>query len=124
MIELWQWYWSADGERFHGPFTSREEAIEEGRESDEEGVGFEIVEATKGRLQTAIFRDLDQKLDDANEDNGDPDGETIAAQVTDVEWLDLETRLNDAIAKWADVNVIHKLVWTFATTRNRESIVI
>ena len=120
----WLWWYSFDGgERYRGPCVSREQAIQDGRDEvgeDYDYEEFEICEARKGRLQTALFRNIGERLDDLNDDVGDPEGDANSADVTDAQWRDLERRLNDAVSAWADANDIHKNVWMFAETRNHE----
>jgi hypothetical protein len=107
----WGWWYSCDGgERCSGPYQSREEAVEDAFEESYVGNPFEIYEARKGKICTAVFQDIDERF-----------GE-FKGEITDLQWRDLNARLNEAVAAWADVNDINSYVWRFAETRHHEII--
>ena len=121
MVEVWEWYYSQDGENYQGPCDTRGQAIEEGCVNFD-GEAFEIAEATKGKLKAFVWRNLSEWLDEANEEMGNPDGDPIAVCVKEPEWHDLFKRLDAAAREWADANNIHRHVWAFDKIRNREDI--
>jgi hypothetical protein len=121
-MQEFKWYYSLNGgESFYGPHDTRDEVIEVGND-EADGGPFEICEATKGRLNTALFHDVAEKLDDWNDDNSNPDGDPISAKLSKADWSDLEDRLNAAVKAWADERDIHRYVWAFEETRNHETI--
>jgi hypothetical protein len=122
----WQWYASTDGENYTvGPEDTRE-AIIEAATGDFDGQPFVIVEAIKGIPTLRIFSrsdaDIIELLDEANRDKGDPEGDSLFADVTPFHAEQLAEALNDKIEEWARVCEINPHVWAFAETRNQEDI--
>ena len=120
-LKTWPWWWSADEERFHGPCSSRSEAIMEAWADDARDALY-LCQATKGDLYTDIF-DSDRVsawFDDANEEAGDPDGDGIAASFPDKAWDDLAKRLNRLIASFVREHGVQ--TWMFSDTASHETL--
>ena len=119
--EFFWWYSIDAGDRYYGPYKSRDEAITAGlAECDDES--FIICEANKGDLATEIFDDLEERLNEANYENIDPDGDPIGCLITTDQWKDLRDRLNAVAAAWANDHNLHQHVWSFGEVRNEETI--
>jgi len=118
-----KWYYSTDGgERYYGPCDTRDEAIAEGTSNVMDDEPFMIIEATKGKLCLNVFDDIGERIDDANEDMGDPDGDPISSNVPAEAWSELQRLLHGVTKDWADRHNVHANVWQFAKTRNEETI--
>lgn len=89
----WPWWWSTDEERYHGPCTTRGEAIMEAWSNGNTGM-VHICQATRGGFATDLFDDVAEMFDDANEDRGDPDGEPPSEWIKAEEWKKVAQRLN------------------------------
>jgi hypothetical protein len=120
--QVWEWYWSHNEEDYHGPCSSREEAIAEGRYECEAGESFYIAEACRGGLQNFIGDNLLEWIDDRHYEMSDPDGDPISANIQKAEWNDLQKRLDVASQEWAKANNINRHIWAFRAMRNQETI--
>ena len=117
----WPWWWSTDEERYHGPYSSRGDAIMEAWAEDQLATIY-LCQAEQGDLYSDIF-DADlvsERFDDANEEAGDPDGDGIAATFPDKAWDDLAKRLNHVVKSF--VREHGKVRWMFSDTTSEESI--
>jgi len=129
--DKWQWWWSADGENFHGPVDSREVAYASAV-GEECGVclhplgfwemRFEVIEAIKHPVDLAGLFDGDALIgyliDGPLSDYMGESGEEIL-DVPPLAEQDLSERLHALISQWqADYNIC-VVPWTFSETRNR-----
>ena len=71
------WYAEAhDGHRWTGPYDSKEEAIDVGRdEGFEDGGPFTVAEASQSSWRFDCFDRIDEEFDGANEELGDGEGD-------------------------------------------------
>lgn len=137
----WQWYISADEERYQGPYDSREEAIDVAK-ADEVGLvdaedsdtgkallSFHIMEAHKQPIQIADHIDIDDMvtawIDGPFEDLADPDEvDSIVAHVTEWQWADLQERLRAVTRAWQEEHKIVVQGFAFTGTRNSEDVTV
>lgn len=130
-LDDWCWYWSADGERFHGPAASREAAYacavaeECGSHRDPLGfwaMSFEVMEAVKRPVELAALVKGADLIDYLHEgplqDYADEDGDINLDVSTEAEHA-LSARLPAAISEWQAGHNIVIVPWTFSETRNR-----
>lgn len=133
---VWQW-WSGDNEdAYHGPFDTREEAIEEALDRygidpndwEDAGKSIHVVEAVKEELRLGPFIDLATYVSDRLEDGGalakyqNEGGEPLTLDVTDPQWKDLQTRFEALVDQWQTDHNIKLIPWRFDQTRNHEEI--
>ena len=118
--DTWYWWAGSDEERYTvGPRSSRAEAISDGI-TEFAGEPFYIIEAKHGRAHWRII-DADrlaERFDEANEEMADPDGDGLAAEITDAAWNELAERLNNVCEAWGREKSIQ--VWGFSKSRNAE----
>ena len=112
---MWGWYFSRDEELYFGPYSSREEAAEAGANEDPD-TAFYVAECHKGPLHTAIFCDLDERIDDANVESSQEDA-CPSEKITDGQWREMEIALNAVMVEWA---ARHNLTtWAFDQIRHK-----
>lgn len=112
------WYYSIDGEQFHGPYDTREDAIAMGRDHAE-GTPFEICEANS---ETPRFTVSGEYVLESFEDENASiagDSESILSPTRE-QVTDLTNRLTATFAEWAKGVRTH--VWAFGEIRNKELI--
>jgi len=107
-----QWWWRHDGERFDGPFDTREAAIAEAEVNFGTDDGFYICQATKptGAKLSKHF-EADYFIEQSNEDSAEfmgEDGDPLFDPNADQE-ADLQEIVRAAIDAWQEK---HKLVFT------------
>lgn len=83
----WPWWWSTDQERYHGPCSSRTDAISEALCEDNFG-SVHIMQATHGTLSCDIFdgSEIADAFDNANEEASDGEGDPLSTQIPDEAW--------------------------------------
>lgn len=133
----WYWWVSSDEEIYHGPYDSREEAIEVATGDEvgfcdwEEGVpahhSFYLMEAYQQPLQLADYIDVGDMLERWHdydwEEMGDPNGDgNIVEHVTSAQWDDLQVRLRAAASAWQAEHAIVIKPWAFKGQRNQEHV--
>lgn len=125
----WQWWWGEgkQAERYHGPFDSRQEAIQEAMASDTDPdyAHITICEARKAVLRDDFFR-ADVIIDCFNEHNSDvsdPDGDYCIEDTTTEQDAELEGALQAAFAAWRTKHGIGN-VWAFDDVRYDEVIAL
>jgi hypothetical protein len=122
---VWQWWYSQSEESYQGPESSRDAAIEAGR-NEFDGEAFMIVEAAIKEPNLEFF-DADrviEQCDEYNEECHNPDGDAslFPETIAPVQKKDLERRLHEALAAWIEENNIRIHSWSFDKTRNEETI--
>jgi hypothetical protein len=116
------WWYSQNEERWNGPCSDREEAIELGRD-EYPGEGFMVMEAETGDYDLRVDADtLLERIADRNEDRSDPDGDPPLHGVTPAQEKDLEAFVHNAIKRWARAHRIDIRAWCFTKQGNPESI--
>jgi NTP pyrophosphatase (non-canonical NTP hydrolase) len=133
---VWQW-WSGDNEdTYHGPFETRDEAIEEALERygidpndwRDARKSIFVVEAAKEELRLGPFIDLATYVSDHLEDGGalaeyqGEEGDSITKDVTEAQWKDLQARFEALVDAWQADHNIKLIPWRFGQTRNHEEI--
>lgn len=113
----WPWWWSTDEERYHGPSTTRAEALMEAWSNGNTGQ-VHICQATSGGFNTDLFDDVAEMFDDANEDRGDPDGDPPSEWIKAVEWMKVAERLNHVFKVFIREQGITS--WAFDGMENQE----
>lgn len=119
----WAWYYTQHEERWHGGYATRQEALDAGI-IEYAGEGFLICRARTQAIDFKIpgWRWLDL-LDELNEEALDPDGDgTVFGKLTNLQLRALEEMVGDAIRAWADLFKLTPQSWTFAETRDQETI--
>lgn len=117
----WPWWWSTDQERFHGPCSSRADALLEAW-AEEADVAF-VCQATQANaLCTDIFDGwrLAETFDDCNEESHDPDGDPLSASVSPTKWDALAKRLNVLVAGFVRDSGIKS--WAFEDQTKTEEV--
>lgn len=120
MMEEWKWYAGSNEETFgHGPFDTREQAIEE-----LDGYGGYVVMARKVPLRLSSYFDVDRLLENAEEtayDMANEDGDPLF-DVTDEQEADLQARVRAAIDAWQYAHGLTFIPWSFSETKHEERI--
>lgn len=116
----WGWYHSDDRERWSGPFTTRDEAIAEGRVC---GSGY-VCRARKGYYDLKVFDadDVIDRLDDFNSETTDPDGDGVLGHLSSEQRKDLETTIRDTLSSFCARHNINLDTWAFVETDSEEAI--
>lgn len=125
----WFWYAGQGGENYtSGPHSTREEAIEAGRD-EYCGEAFEIIEATQPPLRLADWLNVERAIEDAEESLSDSDrvcweyeDDPPHFEHTPEQGKDLYERIAKACDEWQAAHGLIFKVRTFADTRNFEQI--
>lgn len=106
------WWYSDDEELWYGPYTSREEATEEGRDmySPE---GFFICQAENGQYRLNVFDRILNEIDEANEDLTDSEGSGVVFDVTKKLEQELIGELTDTLQAWVARHGLDMQSWAF-----------
>ena len=116
------WWYSQDEERWNGPCSDREEAIELGRDEYPEE-SFMVMEAETGDYDLRLDSDtILERIADRNEDRSDPDGDPPLYGTAPAQKKDLEAHVNNAIKRWAAKNRIDTRAWCFTKQGKPETI--
>ena len=116
------WWYSQDEDRWNGPCSDREEAINEGRDNYD-GESFMVMEAETGDFDMALDAStIFEALDGQNEDRVDPDGDYMLADVNDKQRADLAAMVNSAIMRWVHKHRIDIRAWAFKSQGKPETI--
>lgn len=118
--KIWKWYSGSNEEEFHhGPFETREEAVEA-----LEGCRGFVIEAKKQQLQLSEhfnardFIDLaEDNVYDLSNENGD-----IIFDISNTDATVLQTVVRKAIDQWQRKRNLVFQPWVFSQSRNLESI--
>lgn len=119
----WHWWYSDNEERYSGPCSSREEAIEMGRD-EYHGEQFIICEAFTSSYRLRVdYYSLMDLFDHHNQDLDDPDGDsTMNTIATGVQQRALIDAVNIAIDHWIVEHGINMRAFMFQGMRNEETI--
>lgn len=116
------WWYSQDEDRWNGPCSDREEAIDLGRD-EYNGEAFMVMEAETGDYDMRLSGDdLLERLNERNEDRSDPDGDPAFYRVDPKVEKDLGDMVTAAIARWVRKHRIDTRAWCFTKQGKPESI--
>jgi len=116
----WQW-WAGDDERAeHGPFATKDEAIEAAKANESQYV----FEAKQGDFILRIDGDDALSwLNDVNEELVDQDGDgQVFEGVNEAAEKDLGKMLTAALHAWIEKHGFSTTAWAFDSTRNMEAV--
>lgn len=117
--ETWPWWWSRDEERYAGPFATRHDAIIDAFADGELG-SVHVQQAWQAALAVQLFTgaELAERFDEINEDNADPDGDPLSAEIPTERW---EALANFLTARMRDtVRSVGVASWAFRSQTNGE----
>lgn len=137
----WKWFSGTNEEYFaHGPFDTREEAIQAAQEDacgefqDDDGtwkVGVHLVEARQDPLRLADWIDVQRMMECAEEDLGESDrvcyefdDDPPYFESTREQQADLERRIKLACDEWQAAHGLTFTVRTFSASRNHDHVVV
>lgn len=120
MMEEWKWYSGSNDETFeHGPFDTREQAIEE-----LDGYGGYVIMARRVPLRLSQYFNTSTFLENAEDDaydmaneNGDP-----IFYIGSDQQADLQARVRAAIEGWQYAHGLTFIPWAFTSTNHLERI--
>jgi hypothetical protein len=116
---FWWWGAGAEPETYTGPCDSRETAISEARD-EEDDRGFTVVEADRSVARSDIFR-ADRVLEDYMERNEECWGEDWPEiEATKEQRRELEQALTAALDGWFAQHGLKPKTWAFHTQQNEE----
>ena len=117
--QSWPWWWSTDQERYHGPCSSRSDAIMEAWSEYSEQPAH-IIQAEHGEIRCDFVSAgvLAEWFDDANEELADGDSDPLSSGIPDAEWQKLAKTVEGQIRA-----LVHKhgvSAWSFASQTEGE----